>query len=90
MVFGRMCRSRIAGSRVPDAIAASTYGCSRSVSTSERTSRTTRGTSVIAIAITTFWRLARVSEISAMASSTDGIDISPSITPIITASSRRM
>ncbi len=49
-----MWRNRIAGSRVPEAIAASMYGCSRKVSTSERTSRTTRGTSVIVIAMMTF------------------------------------
>ena len=47
------------------------------------------GGTVMAIAMITFSRLARVSEISAMASSTDGIDISPSITRIITASSQR-
>ncbi len=75
---------------VPAAIAASTNGCSRSVSTRLRTRRTTRGTSAIVIAKITFSRLAFVSAISAIASSTDGIDISPSITRITIASTQRM
>ena len=41
------------------------------------------------MAMITFSRLAVVSEISAIASSTDGIDIRPSITRIIIASSQR-
>ena len=41
------------------------------------------------IAKITFCRLARVSAISAIASSTDGIDISPSMTRITTASTQR-
>ena len=41
------------------------------------------------IATITFCRLAVVSEINAIASSTDGIDINPSMTRITTASSQR-
>ena len=89
-VFGRMWRISVRGRPVPEAIAASTKGCSRSVSTTLRTSRTTRGTSAMVMATITFSMLALVSAISAIASSTGGIDISPSITRITIASSQRM
>ena len=49
-MFGRMCPNMIFGVELPSAIAASTYGSSRIVSTSERTRRVTRGISGIAIA----------------------------------------
>ena len=52
---------------VPSEIAASTYGSSRIVSTSERTSRVTRGISGIAIATTTVSRLPRHIATSAIA-----------------------
>jgi hypothetical protein len=42
------------------------------------------------IAKTTFWRLARVSAISAIAIKTEGIDISPSMIRITTASTQRV
>ena len=52
-------------------------------------SRTTRGTSVMVMARMTFSRLALVSAISAMASRTPGIDISPSMTRMTMPSSQR-
>src|SRR5580698_11427208 len=66
-VLGRMWRQMITGSRVPDAIAASTYGCSRRLSTMPRTRRDTRGNSATVIAMTTLCTDARVSAISAIA-----------------------
>src|SRR5271166_801554 len=89
-VLGRMCFQMMAGTLVPQAIAASTYGCSRSDSTTLRTRRDTRGNSAMLMATMTFWTEARVSAISAMASRMGGIDISPSITRITTASRLRM
>jgi hypothetical protein len=59
------------------------------VSTTLRTSRTTRGTSGIEIATTTVTRLAPASAIMAIANKMPGIAISPSITRITTASTRR-
>ena len=79
----------MSGSVVPEAIAASTYGCSRSVSTRLRTSRTTRGTSASVMATITLPMLALVNAISAIASRTEGIDIKPSMMRITTASSWR-
>ena len=55
-----------------------------------RTRRVTRGTSATVIAKMTFSRLARVSAISAIAIKTDGIDISPSMIRITTASTQRV
>ena len=55
-----------------------------------RTSRVTRGTSATVIAKMTFCRLARVSAIRAIAISTDGIDISPSMMRITIASTARL
>ncbi len=78
------------GRLVPLAMAASTNGRSRNVKTTPRTSRLTRGTSATVIAKTTFSRLARVSAISAIAISTAGIDISPSMTRIRIASAQRL
>ena len=54
-----------------------------------RISRTTRGTSVTVMATITFSRLALVSAIRAMASSTPGIDISPSMMRMMMPSSQR-
>ena len=88
-VLGRMCFQMIFGTRVPAATAASTYGCSRSDSTTPRTRRETRGTSVMVMAIITLPTLPRVSAISAMASRMPGMDISPSITRITTVSRMR-
>src|SRR5579871_2390527 len=85
-----MCRHRMRSARVPLATAASTNGSSRSASTTPRTSRLTRGTSAIVIARMTLPRLARVSAISAIAISTAGIDISPSMTRISNASAQRL
>ena len=58
--------------------------------TTPRTRRVTRGTSATVIAKTTFSRLARVSAISAIAISTSGIDISPSMMRMTTASTQRV
>src|SRR3989442_276649 len=69
-MLGRMWRTRMRGSVVPAAIAASTYGCSRKLSTRLRTRRTTRGTSASVMATITLPMLALVSAISAMASMT--------------------
>src|SRR4051812_11778373 len=88
-VFGRMWRSRMRHTGVPTACAASTNGCSRSVSTTLRTSRVTLGTSAMVMARITLPMLARVSAISAIASSTGGIAIRPSMMRISTASTRR-
>lgn len=74
---------------VPSDTAASTYGSSRIVSTSDRTSRVTRGISGIAIAITTVSRLPRHIATSAMAIRIAGIAITPSITRIRMPSSQR-
>ena len=74
---------------VPSEIAASTYGSSRMVRTSERTSRVTRGISGIAIATTTVSRLPRHIATRAMAIRIAGIAITPSITRISGPSSRR-
>ena len=84
-----MCFQMITGTRVPEATAASTYGCSRSDSTTPRTRRETRGNSAMLIATITFSTDARVSAMSAIARRIGGIDISPSITRITTASSTR-
>src|SRR6185295_9090690 len=54
-----------------------------------RTRRTTRGTSASVIATMTFPTLALVSAMSAIARSTEGIDISPSITRMTVASTQR-
>ena len=89
IVFGRMWANMIFGVEVPSATAASTYGSSRIVSTSERTSRVTRGISGIAIATMTVSRLAFHSATSAIASRIAGIAIRPSITRISGPSSRR-
>ena len=75
---------------VPLAKAASTKGSSRKVSTTPRTRRVTRGTSATVIAKMTFSRLARVSAIRAIAISTDGIDISPSMIRMTIASAQRL
>src|SRR5262245_4179793 len=85
-VAGRIWRERILGSRVPLATAASTNGCSLTDSTTERTSRTTRGISGKAMAATTMPTLALESETKAMASRIAGIAISPSIRRITTLS----
>ena len=53
-VFGRICFQMMTGTRVPEAMAASTYGCSRNDSTTPRTRRQTRGDSVMLIAMITF------------------------------------
>ena len=58
--------------------------------TTPRTRRVTRGTSATVIAKITFWRLARVSAISAIAIRTDGIDISPSMIRMTTESTQRV
>ena len=76
--------------RVPVARAASTNGCSRRLSPRLRTSRLTRGTSAMVIARMTFWMLARVSAISAIASRIGGIAISPSMTRMTMASTVRL
>src|SRR6185312_14931068 len=57
-VFGNRCRHMILGSAEPTEIAASTYGSSRADSTTERTSRATRGISGMVIAISTVMTLA--------------------------------
>src|ERR1019366_3517284 len=89
VMFGSTWRHRISGSRVPIACAASTKSCSRSVSASERTRRTTRGTSGTVIATITVKRLARVSDISAIARRMPGIAMRPSITRITRPSAQR-
>ncbi len=89
-VLGRMWRHSVRKNPVPAAIAASTKGCSRKLSTTPRTSRATRGTSAMVMARTTLPRLALVSAISAIASSTGGIDINPSMTRMIMASAMRL
>ena len=55
-----------------------------------RTRRLTRGTSATVIAKITFCMLARVSAISAIAISTAGIDISPSMIRMTIASAQRL
>ena len=84
-----MWRSRIFQVGAPPAIAASTKGCSRTLSTTERTSRTTRGISGMVIAMMTTRRLARDSETIAMASRMAGIAISPSMIRMTMASAVR-
>ena len=79
----------IIGVRVPDAIAASTYGCSRKDSTTPRTRRETRGISAMVMAVITLPTLPRVSAMSAIARRMGGMDISPSITRMITLSAQR-
>ncbi len=64
-------------------------GCWRTVSTIPRTRRATRGTSATVIAKITFSRLARFSAIKAIAIRIAGIDISPSMMRITTASTHR-
>ena len=88
-MFGSTCRHSTAGRRVPTACAASTNSCSRSVSASERTRRTTRGISGTVIATMTVVRLGRVTAIRAIASRMPGIAIIPSITRITGPSARR-
>ena len=80
----------IIGTRVPDATAASTYGCSRRLSTTPRISRETRGNSPMLTAMMTFCTDAPHSAISAIASRIAGIDISPSMIRMTTASTTRM
>ena len=63
--------------------------CSRSESTEARTSRITRGISGITSAMTTLRTLPRISAMRASASRMAGIAMSPSMTRIITVSSRR-
>ena len=87
--FGRMWRSMISSVGVPSEIAASTYGSSRIVSTSERTNRVTRGISGIAIATTTVISEPRHIATSAIAIRIAGIAITPSIKRISKPSSRR-
>jgi hypothetical protein len=89
-VLGRMWRHRMRKKPVPLAKAASTKGSSRKVSTTPRTRRVTRGTSATVIAKITFSMLARVSAINAIAISTAGIDISPSMIRITIASVQRL
>src|SRR5262245_14039467 len=80
--LGRMWRRITIGVRVPDADAASTWGCARTDGTRLRTSRETRGTSAMVMATMALPTLARVSAISATASRIGGIDISPSMNRI--------
>ena len=75
---------------MPTAIAASTYGSSRTDSTIERTRRTTRGISGIVIAMITVRRPPPHSETRPIASRIAGIAMSPSITRMTIASSQRM
>ena len=75
---------------MPAATAASTKGCSRKLSTTPRTSRATRGTSEMVMAMITFSTLALVRAMSAIASSTGGIDMRPSIMRMMTASAIRL
>ena len=88
--FGMTWRSRTSGRRVPMAWAAWMYGCSRMVSTSERTRRTTRGISGSAMAITTVAMLAWISVIRATASRMPGIAIMPSMKRMMILSARRL
>ncbi len=74
-----MCKARIFGTGVPMEIAAVTKGCSFKVSTTLRTSRTMRGRSGTMIAMMMVVRPPPSSEASAIASSTPGMAISPSI-----------
>ena len=76
------------GVPTPSARAASTIVCSRSESTEARTSRITRGISGITSAMMTLRTLPRISAIRASASRMAGMAIRPSITRIITVSSR--
>ena len=89
-MLGRMWRLSRRKNPVPLATAASTKGRSRSVRTTPRTSRVTRGTSATVMAKTTLPRLALVSAMSAIASSTEGIAMSPSITRMTMASATRL
>ena len=75
---------------VPSDTAASTYGSSRIVSTSARTSRVTRGISGIAIATMTVARLARHSATTAIAMRIAGIAMMPSITRMSSPSAQRI
>ena len=91
MVLGRTWRTRISGVGVPTAIAASTYGSSRTESTTERTRRTTRGISGIDDREDDGRAgPAPQSDTSASASRMPGIAIRPSMTRMTTASSQRM
>ena len=84
-----MWRVSRSGRGAPRARAASTYGSSRIESTTERTSRTTRGTSGMTMARITVRRLARDSETRPMASRMAGIDMRPSMMRITIPSSQR-
>ena len=64
-------------------------GCSRRLSTVPRTVRAMRGTSTTEMARITFCTEPPATAISAMASSTPGMAISPSMQRISTLSSRR-
>ena len=89
MALGRMCRHKITDVGVAKARAASTYGSSRKVSTKERTKRVTRGTSGMAIAITTVATFAPKAATKAIANSTAGIAIKPSMKRISNMSTPR-
>ena len=89
IAFGSTWRNSTRGRREPLAIAPWIKICSRIDSTTERTRRTTRGISGMVIAMMTVCTLARVSDSIATASRMPGIAISPSITRITSASSRR-
>src|SRR5258706_8747682 len=89
IVFGRMWPNMIFSVGVPSAIAASTYGSSRIVRTSERTRRVTRGISGTAIATITVERLAPHSATNANAIRIAGSALTPSITRIRIPSSQR-
>ena len=80
----------IRGSDTPETTAASIYGCSRIVSTTERTRRTTLGISGIVMAIMTLVRLAPASATSAMATKMPGMAIKPSMIRMTIASSQRI
>ena len=79
-VLGRMCRHRMRKKPVPLAMRGLDKGLLAQASARRRgRGASTRGTSATVIAKMTLSRLARVSAISAIASRTAGIDISPSM-----------
>ena len=89
IALGKMWRNKITGVGVARALAASTKGSSRKVSTSERTRRVTRGISGMAIATTTVHSCAPSAATRAMASRMAGMAIRPSMKRISTMSSAR-
>ena len=73
----------------PMARDASTNACSRRLSTRARTRRTTRGISGMVNAIMTFWTLAFINAIKAMASRMAGMAMTPSMIRMTTVSTCR-